>query len=195
MIRLSYLRSKQAVIFSRLGERLAKQAIVEDLRWWKVAGKFHPELTKIKSGTYQFQEGASLKDILTILNKGIEHQFKVTFVEGSTFKEWLAILNDAQALTPVQQSETEILQLLGSSYQKLEGLLLPETYHYHASMSALKIIEKAYLHQQQILEKLWAERDENLPLKTPYEALILASIIEKESSIAADRGKNLFCIY
>ena len=175
--------------FSRLGSRLAEQSLVDDLNWWKVTAKLHPELTKIKSGTYQFQEGASLEDILTLVNKGIEHQFKVTFVEGSTFKEWLAILSDAQALTPVQQSEAEILQQLGSSHLKLEGLLLPETYHYHASMSAFKIIEKAYQHQAEILEKLWAERDKNLPLKTPYEALILASIIEKESSIAADRGK------
>ena len=175
--------------FSRLGERFVEQSIVSDLSWWKVTAKLHPELTKIKLGTYQFQEGASLQDILIILNKGIEHQFKVTFVEGSTFKEWLTILSDAQALTPLQKSETEILKQLGSEHQKLEGLLLPETYHYHASMSALKIIEKAYLHQQQTLDKLWAERDKNLPLKTPYEALILASIIEKESSIAADRDK------
>ena len=175
--------------FSRLGERLVEQSIVSDLSWWKVTAKLHPELTKIKSGTYQFQEGASLKDILTVLNKGIEHQFKVTFVEGSTFKEWLATLESAQALAPLKQSETEILQQLGSPHQKLEGLLQPETYHYHASMSGFKIIEKAYLHQQQVLDKLWAELDKNLPLKTPYEALILASIIEKESSIAADRDK------
>ena len=175
--------------FSRLGHRLAEQAIIDDLSWWKVTGKLHPQLTKIKSGTYQFPAGANLQQILSILNAGIEHQFKVTFVEGSTFNEWLSTLANAQALTPLQKNEAQLLQLLGSAHQKLEGLLFPETYHYHAGMSALKVIERAYLHQQQVIDKLWAERDKNLPLKTPYEALILASIIEKESSIAADRDK------
>ncbi len=175
--------------FSRLGSHLAEQSIIDDLSWWKVTGKLYPQLTKIKSGTYQFPAGANLQQILSILNKGIEHQFKVTFVEGSTFNEWLSTLANAQALAPLQKNEAQLLQQLGSAHQKLEGLLFPETYHYHAGMSALKVIERAYLHQQQILETLWAARDKNLPLKTPYEALILASIIEKESSIAAERDK------
>ncbi|MFT6984986.1 MAG: UPF0755 protein [Psychromonas sp.] len=175
--------------YSRLGTRLAEQSIVNDLTWWKVVGKLRPELINIKSGTYQLQEGSSLEDILTILNTGAEHQFKVTFVEGTTFKEWLAILNSAQFLKPLDKSEQEVLQELGSPYSKLEGLLFPETYHYHAQMDALKIIQKAYDHQQQILDKLWSLRDKNLPLKTPYEALILASIIEKESGFSADREK------
>jgi UPF0755 protein len=175
--------------FSRLGNRLLEQGIVDELLWWKVIGKLHPQLTKIKSGTYQFEKGFTLQDILLLLNKGIEHQFKVTFVEGSTFKEWIATLKNAKSLAPLQHSEKEILQQLGSEHQKLEGLLQPETYHYHASMSAFKIIEKAYQHQLQVLEKLWMERDNDLPLTTPYEALILASIIEKESSIGVDRDK------
>jgi len=175
--------------FSRLANTFKQQSIVNDLTWWKVAGKLYPELTKIKSGTYQFQEGFNLQDILTTINNGQEHQFKVTFVEGSTFKEWLTILNDSQALKPTDKTEQEILQLLASPYKKLEGLLFPETYHYRADMSVLKIIKKAYQHQQKILDKLWAERDKNIPLKTPYEALILASIIEKESGLSADRDK------
>jgi UPF0755 protein len=175
--------------FYLLGDQLEEQAIVNDLTWWKIVAKLHPEFTKIKSGTYQFQEGANLEDMFTILNQGIEYQFKVTFVEGSTFREWLATLANAEALAPLVNSEKEILQQLGSPHSKLEGLLLPETYHYHAQMSAFKIIERAYLQQLQTLDALWAERDKNLPLKTPYEVLILASIIEKESSISVDRDK------
>lgn len=175
--------------FSRLGNRLYDQSIVNDLTWWKVVAKVYPELTSIKSGTYKFQEGSSLKDILTILNTGIEHQFKVTFVEGSTFKEWLTILSSAPFLMPFDKNEQEILQLLGSPYTKLDGLLFPETYHYYAQMDVLKIIKQAYGQQQQVLDKLWSSRDKDLPLKTPYEALILASIIEKESALSDDRDK------
>lgn len=180
--------------FSVLGKKLIEQAIVSDLAWWKVIAKLYPELTKIKSGTYQFQEGANLQDILRILSSGLEYQFKVTFLEGSTFKEWLLVLEKAPALAPLVKNESEILAQLGSTQIKLEGLLLPETYHYFAQMSAFKIIENAYLYQSQILTKLWSERDKNVPLKTPYQALILASIIEKESSVTADR-RNIASVF
>lgn len=175
--------------FSRLGNQLAELSIVNDLTWWRAIAKLYPELTHIKSGTFQVQEASSLQDILVLINSGKEHQFKVTLIEGSTFKEWLTQLSNAQALAPLQKSEQEILLALGSEHKKLEGLLFPETYYYHAQMSAFKIIEKAYVHQSQVLEKLWAERAPNSPLKTPYEALILASIIEKESALPADRDK------
>jgi UPF0755 protein len=175
--------------FSRLGDELLSQSIVVNLRWWKVIGKLYPELTKIRSGTYEIKEGFNLQDILLTINTGKEFQFKVTFVEGSTFKEWLDNLNNAQHLKPLQKSEAELLAALNVPHKKLEGLLFPETYHYSANMSAYKIIEKAYRHQSSILNKLWQEREEGLPYKTPYEALIMASIIEKESGIAGDRDK------
>lgn len=175
--------------FHHLGNSLLSTEIITDLTWWKVLGKLHPELTSIKSGTYKFERGFTLNDILTTVNQGIEHQFIITLVEGSTFQEWLPILNNAPLMKPLEETEQQILARLGSPHGKLEGLLFPETYHYSAGMSAFQIITKAYLHQLQILEKLWAERDKNLPLKTPYEALILASIVEKESGLSADRDK------
>ncbi|WP_372880625.1 endolytic transglycosylase MltG [Psychromonas sp.] len=175
--------------FSRLGHTLLTAEIVTDLTWWKALGKLHPELTHIKSGTYQLQQGFSLNDILITINKGDEYQFSITFVEGSTFNEWLQILNNAPLIKPLQENEQQIAERLGSPHQKLEGLLFPETYHYTAGMSAYQLIEKSYLHQQQVVEKLWAERDKDLPFKTPYEALILASIVEKESGLSADRDK------
>lgn len=175
--------------FSRLGDHLLAQSIVTDLRWWKVVGKLYPELTQIRSGTYQIKEGFNLKDILKTINTGNEHQFKVTFVEGSTFKEWVVNINNAELLKPLQKTEAEIIEALNIPHKKLEGLLFPETYHYRANMSAFDIIKKSYLHQSQVLDKLWAEREKGLPYKTPYEALIMASIIEKESGLSDDRDK------
>tara|TARA_R110001583_G_scaffold81253_2_gene217006 strand:+ start:34911 stop:35909 length:999 start_codon:yes stop_codon:yes gene_type:complete len=175
--------------FSRLGEQLLKQSIVADLRWWKVISKLRPDLTGIRAGTYQLKEGYNLEDILVEINTGKEYQFKVTFVEGSTFKEWLDNINKAELLLPLQKTEAEIIEALNIPYTKLEGLLFPETYHYRAQMSAFEIIKKAYLHQNSIVNKLWAEREKDLPYKTPYEALIMASIIEKESGLSNDRDK------
>lgn len=175
--------------FSRLGEQLLNQSIVTDLHWWKVIGKLQPELTQIRSGTYQIKEGYNLQDILVTINTGKEYQFKVTFVEGSTFQEWVIRIDNAPFLKPLQKTEDEIISSLNIPHKKLEGLLFPETYHYRANMSAYEIIKSAYLHQLTVLDRLWTERAEGLPYKTPYEALIMASIIEKESGLSDDRDK------
>ncbi|MGB5446770.1 MAG: endolytic transglycosylase MltG [Psychromonas sp.] len=175
--------------YSRLGNTLLTAKIIPDLSWWKALGKLHPELTRIKSGTYQFKQGFTLKDILITINTGIEYQFSITFVEGGTFNEWLQILQNAPYIKPLQEGEQQIAERLGSPHEKLEGLLFPETYHYTAGMSAYQLIEKSYQHQQHLMEKLWAERDKDLPFKTLYEALIMASIVEKESGLSEDRDK------
>jgi len=175
--------------FTHLAPQLIEQGLLDSDRWWKVVSKLRPELTKIKSGTYEFPVGDSLEDILLTLTGGREYQFKLTFVEGSTFKEWLKVLESAEHIKPLLENEQELLQKLDSSSSTIEGLLFPETYHYTADMTAFSIIKKAYLHQQGILEKLWAERDQDLPYKSPYEALIMASIIEKESGLSNDRDK------
>jgi len=175
--------------FSHLAPQLIAQGLLDSDRWWKVVSKLRPDLTKIKSGTYQLPAGASLEDILTIFNEGKGFQFKLTFVEGSTYKDWLKVIESAQKIQPLEEDEQTLLTKLGSTSSKMEGLLFPETYHYTANMSAFSIIKKAYLHQQVILAKLWSERADNLPYKTPYEALIMASIIEKESGLANDRDK------
>lgn len=175
--------------FSRLGDQLLNELIITDLRWWKAVGKLHPELTQIRSGTFEIKEGFNLVDILTAINTGKEYQFRVTFVEGSTFKEWIENINSAPQLTPLNKNEAEIIEALNIPHKKLEGLLFPETYHYRANMSAYEVIKKAYHHQSSILNKLWPEREKGLPYQTSYEALIMASIIEKESGLSNDRDK------
>jgi UPF0755 protein len=175
--------------FAHLAPQLIEQGLLDSDRWWKVVSKLRPELTKIKSGTYELPLGDSLENILLTLTGGREYQFKLTFVEGSTFKEWLKVLESAEHIKPLLENEQALLQKLESSSPTIEGLLFPETYHYTANMSAFSIIKKAFLHQQNVLDKLWAERDEDLPYKSPYEALIMASIIEKESGLSNDRDK------
>lgn len=174
--------------FTALGNSLAKEGLLPNLTWWKVIGKMHPELTKIKSGTYEFENGFSLHDILKTLTSGKEFQFKLTLVEGGTFKDWLALLANEKSLKALDKTEQELITALGIKHKKMEGLLHPETYYYSQGMSAFAVIKKAYKHQQTILNKMWKNRDKNLPYKTPYEVLIMASIVEKESGHAEDRA-------
>ena len=180
---------QEGIHFSRLGDDLLAKSIIKNQTGWKAISKLHPELTNIKSGTYQLEVGMSLEDILQLINSGKEHQFKITLIEGNTFKQWVESINNTNNLNKLQKTENEIIAALNIPHKKIEGLLFPETYHYIAGMDAYKIIEKAYKNQSKMLEKLWPKRDKGLPYKTPYEALIMASIIEKESGLSDDRDK------
>ncbi|MGL4224048.1 endolytic transglycosylase MltG [Vibrio misgurnus] len=153
--------------------------------------RFHPELSQIKAGTYQLQPNMSLQQALALLVAGKEHQFAVTFVEGSRFQEWRTILANnpyiTQQLTGL--SEAEIAKALGLQHEKLEGLFLAETYHFIKGTSDLDILKRANQKLEQFLQVTWEHRQKGLPIQTAYEALILASIIEKETSIADERER------
>ncbi|ATF10482.1 protein YceG like [Candidatus Enterovibrio altilux] len=158
------------------------------MRW---AAKTHPELTQIKAGTYQLTPHISLADAFNIFSVGKEHQFAITFVEGSTFKEWRAIINQFQFLKHDSSllSEKEIATKLDLSSNKVEGMLLPETYYFVAGESDMSIFRRASNQLQVVLDSAWKAREANLPIKSPYDLLTLASIIEKETAVDIERGK------
>lgn len=163
---------------------------------WIVASDFsplvrrlHPQLTKIKAGTFQIQPDMTLSEMLIYLGTGKEHQFTITFVEGSRFSEWRDTLAKAESLKHEinELSEADIAKRLGISREKLEGLFLAETFHYTAGMSDLDILRRAHKNLQTVLDKAWDSRQTKLPLASPYDALILASIIEKETAVDQER--------
>ncbi|WP_153447357.1 endolytic transglycosylase MltG [Vibrio algicola] len=153
--------------------------------------RLYPNLVHLKAGTYQVMPKQSLKSLLTTMVSGKEHQFSITFIEGSRFNEWLPLLKNAPGLIHKTQnmSEAEIAQYLGEDKTKLEGLLLAETYHYTEGMSDLEILKRAHHALNRELDLAWKNREKNLPLKTPYQALTLASIIEKETAIESERKR------
>ncbi|WP_349922231.1 endolytic transglycosylase MltG [Aeromonas veronii] len=151
----------------------------------------HPELVAIKSGTYEIKEGAPLKETLSLFASGKEFHFSLTFVEGSRFEDWQKQLASAPYLErlTVEQDETEIAQELGIENGKLEGWFLPETYAYTTHASDISILRRAYQDMQSFLLQNWDKRQANLPYKSPYEALIMASIIEKETGQPDERAQ------
>ncbi len=153
--------------------------------------RFYPELTQVKAGTYVIEPSQTLYQVVEKIVEGKEHQFSITFVEGSRFDEWLEALSKAPQLENLTQDLTEeqIAEKLGIENEKLEGLFLAETYHYTAGTSDLEILSRAYKQLDTILTKAWEAKQANLPLDSPYEALILASIIEKETAVAQERER------
>ncbi|WP_373875566.1 endolytic transglycosylase MltG [Vibrio agarivorans] len=163
---------------------------IEPSPFSRLVRRLHPELVDIKVGTFAIDETMSLQNMLELVVSGKEHQYSITFVEGSRFDEWRVLLKDAQGLELVttEMSEAEIAKSLGVERDKLEGLFLAETYNYTHGTSDLDILRRAHRSLQQNLDNFWQSKQPKLPLKTPYEALILASIIEKETSVAEERG-------
>ncbi|EKO3562497.1 endolytic transglycosylase MltG [Vibrio fluvialis] len=157
----------------------------------KLVRRFHPELTQIKAGTYQLMPDMKLAQALKLLVSGKEHQFAITFVEGSRFSEWMAILEQNEQLkhTLTESSEADIAKQLGIEQSKLEGQFLAETYHFTKGVSDLDILKRAHRKLEGILNSAWETRQENLPLTSPYQALILASIIEKETAVESERER------
>ena len=109
--------------------------------------------------------------------------------DGSTYWEVLKTLNATEGLKhdSAQMSADAILLALGAKEKHLEGLFAPDTYHFHAGVSDLEILKAAYDHQQAILTYEWSNRGKNCVVKSPYEALILASIVEREVARSEDR--------
>ncbi|OOH90771.1 cell division protein YceG [Pasteurellaceae bacterium 15-036681] len=151
--------------------------------------RLHPELSNFKAGTYSLDGLTNVRELLQHLNGGKEVQLNVQFIEGRTFKVWREQLSKANYLnqTLARKSEAEIANLIGAPNDKLEGWLAPETYSYVPNSDDVDVLKRAYQKQQKDLDLAWQNRAENLPLANPYEMLILASIVEKETAIAAER--------
>ena len=182
---------------SKLAALLEQEKILEhaDLLPWLL--KLQPQLNKVKAGTYSLTGVKTLQDLLDMINSGKEAQFSVKFIEGKTFKEWRKNLENAPHLKQTLQDKTdkEIMALLDIpavakavyEWNNMEGWLYPDTYNYTPNSTDLELLKRSATRLQKALDKAWNERDENLPLADPYQMLILASIVEKETGIAEER--------
>jgi len=157
--------------------------------WLRNYARLNPDKVKIKAGTYQVRAGITLSTLLELVSTGKEHQFSVTFIEGSTFKEWLKKIQQQPNLSHNLSALTveEIAQRLNIKPSNPEGWFFPETYAYTQGTSAISILKRAHVTMQQQLEQLWQRRAQGLPYKNSYQALIMASIIEKETSYLAEQ--------
>lgn len=152
--------------------------------------RFHPELAAVRQGTYKFDADTRLRSALMSMVNGDVYRLQVTLIEGLRLSDWQQRLAKAEYLDVTlgdDATEAEIAKLLGMDSNQLEGRLLPETYSYTPGDTDLSILLRAHEEMERFLEKAWAERRPDLPIVTPDEALILASIIEKETGIAEER--------
>ncbi|MEO1660503.1 MAG: endolytic transglycosylase MltG [Pseudomonadota bacterium] len=156
--------------------RLESEGLVTDLRVLRLQARLDGVESAIKAGSYNIPARASMADILSQLVEGDVIQFRLTIPEG---------LTTAQILRRVEAAEDLVGDMPDDTYA--EGVLLPDTYVFGAGTTRAQFIERMEAAQDDLLESLWSERQSNLPVSTPYEAVILASVVEKETAAAEER--------
>ncbi|MGB1239045.1 MAG: endolytic transglycosylase MltG [Pseudomonadales bacterium] len=176
--------------FNRLIGQLKAQGLIENELFFKLYTRYYKLGAGVKAGEYSIAANTTPHQILQKLSSGDVVQHNVTLIEGSNFaqlREQIAARSDVIKLVTAQMSEQDILKALGAKAEKIEGLLLAETYRIERGSTDLALIKRAYVSMQALLEQQWKERDKKLPYKTAYEGLIMASIVEKETGAPVER--------
>ncbi len=173
-----------------VSRELSVAGVIGEPLLFEIIGRLRGNAPHIKAGNYEFESPTTPLQVLQKITRGDATQVAVRFIDGWTFKQMRAALDAHEAIKhETQGMSNEALALkLGLPDALPEGWFFPESYHFSRGATDLSILRRAYRLMQTHLNAQWAKRAADLPLATPYEALILASIVEKETGKAADRA-------
>ena len=174
-----------------VARQLTQAGVSINPKFFSLLARFGEFDTKLKAGGYQVVRGDSPWLVLRRMARGDITQRQLTIVEGWNLRQIRAALRQHPDILQTADLETDaqLLARLDSASVYPEGLFFPDTYLFSIGTTDIEILQRAYKAQQQILDKAWPQRAEGLPIQTPYEALILASIVEKETGSPADRAR------
>jgi UPF0755 protein len=177
--------------FVEVCEQLAARGITDKpglLRWY---GRWTEQAQAVQAGEYLIKFGATPVTLLEQFTSGAVQLYSFTIVEGWNHRDLLVALQNQPEIeaTMTQDQWPALLDEIGAEVASAEGLFLPETYHFPRGTSDRKLLGQAYALMQATLAEEWAERAENIAIDSPYDALILASIVEKETARADERQR------
>ncbi len=172
-----------------LARRLSDGGIISDPYFFLALAYQEGLHDQLKAGEYLVEPGMRPAQLLRLFASGRSIQFPVTLIEGRTFRQAVDSLAQYSFLTHELDglSDQEIMEKAGIDERHPEGWLFPDTYLVDRGSSDVELLQRAYRQMKSVLAEEWEQRASNLPLKTPYEALILASIVEKETGLAKER--------
>lgn len=170
--------------------RLQSEGVLHDAFWLRQYWRFNLANQPLHSGEYRLTPGLKVIDMLGLWRKGEVVQYSLTLVEGWNFRQVRAALARETRLEQNLDglSDAEVMKRLGQPGLNPEGRFFPDTYRYVGGMSDLDLLKQAHARLETVLAEEWQERAEGLPYKEPYDALIMASIIEKETGVPEERG-------
>jgi len=175
--------------FRTVAAELHKRGILKHPLYLVVLARWQGIDGKIKAGEYAIEPGTTPEQLLQQLTEGQVLQYALTLIEGETFRDMMLRIATAPALEQTLENHDgdTVMQAIGYPGLHPEGRFLPETYHYPRGTRDVDVLRRAFHDMQDFLDAEWVKREADLPLKTPYEALILASIVEKETGLASER--------
>ncbi len=185
-----YVEIEKGDSLNRIIDKLLAQKLTLRPFWFKVIAFQDSALRKLKTGEYELTSGLTLPEIIALFAQGKTKQHAITFPEGWSFKE---ILSDIEQNPNIKHTGVDFKTVMAkikpdsTALVSPEGLFFPDTYFFEKHTSDVALLKRAYGKMQAVLQQEWQGKAEGLPFKTPYEALILASIVEKETGTAAER--------
>jgi len=172
----------------RIATRLADAGVLNHPRWFAWAIRLSGQAQVLKAGEYAFTPGQAPAAILAQLVAGRVTRYSVTFIEGQTVADAWQRVRASPYLAPTPGLTLHgLMKALGEPTVPVEGALFPDTYVFRRGASDLQVLREARLRMKTELAKAWKERHAGLPLASPAEALVLASLVEKETGAAAER--------
>jgi len=176
---------------NKIAYAMQAEGLIDQPRYLTLLGRWYGHAVKLKVGEFLLTPGMTPVQVLDKIVAGDVLEYSLTVVEGWSFKQMLqAIHNNEKLKHELKGLDSEqIMQKLGKPGEHPEGRFLPETYRFTAGMSDVEFLKRAYEAMQQRLQQEWQQREEGLPYQSAYEALIMASIIEKETAVPSERAE------
>jgi UPF0755 protein len=170
---------------------LKQRGILDKPVLLRFVARWQGQASKLKAGEYYLPTGTTPPQLLEILSSSQVVQYPLTIVEGWTFDQMMAAIRRDPILehSLKEVANDQVMQYLGLDDLHPEGRFYPDTYHFPRGTTDVAFLKRAYKRMESVLEEAWRQRKKELPLKNPYEVLILASIIERETGIPEERGK------
>jgi len=177
--------------FAAVTGKLVDNGIIESDFWFRLYARWSGEAGSIHAGEYIIANGATPKSLLEQFTSGTVRLYSFTIIEGWNHRDLLRALHEHDAIDATMTDEDwpAFMESLGAQVTHPEGLFLPETYHFPRNTTDREVLAQAYKQMMSVVDEEWRDRSESTPVDTPYEALILASIVEKETGRADERAR------
>lgn len=173
--------------FNRIAEQLARRGLLSRYAYWIVLARLQGKAQAVKAGEYHLRGPLTPQQLLDQLVSGKTRQYSLTLVEGWTFRQVMDALARHPQIEITLDARKDVMKALGRPGMHPEGWFFPDTYHFPRGTTDLEFLRRSHDNMRRQLDELWRGRDAGLPLKTSYEALVLASIVEKETAVPAER--------
>lgn len=175
----------------RMFNRLEADGVIDDAWWLRLYWRFNLEGQPLHTGEYRLTPGMTVRDMLGVWQRGEVVQYSLTLVEGWNFRQVRSALAKQEKLqqTLAGLSDAEVMDKLGHPGVFPEGRFFPDTYKFTRGMTDAEILTQAYKRLDEVLVQEWSQRADDLPYTEPYQALIMASLVEKETGVPQERAE------